>query len=84
MLIVKVLGSGCENCQKVEEIARKVVTTMGLDAKVVKVTDWAEIKKYPILGTPGLVINEKVVCAARIPSEAEVTTWMVNAEMEQA
>ncbi len=84
MLIVKVLGSGCENCQKVEGIARKVVTTMGLDAKVVKVTDWAEIKKYPILGTPGLVINEKVVCAGRIPSEAEVTTWMVNAEMEQA
>ncbi len=84
MLIVKVLGPGCENCQKVEGIARKVVTSMGLDAKVVKVTDWAEIKKYPILGTPGLVINEKVVCAARIPSEAEVTTWMVNAEMEQA
>ncbi len=84
MLIVKVLGPGCENCQKVEAIARKVVSSMGLNAKVIKVTDWAEIKKYPILGTPGLVINEKVVCAARIPGEAEVTTWMVNAEMEQA
>ena len=79
MLIVKVLGSGCENCKKVEEIARKVVTTMGMEAEVIKVTDWAEIKKYPILGTPGLVINEKVVCAGRIPSEAEVTTWLVNA-----
>ncbi len=84
MLIVKVLGSGCENCQKLEGIARKVVVTMGLDAKVIKVTDWAEIKKYPLLGTPGLVINEKVVCAARIPTEAEMTTWLVNAEMEQA
>ena len=84
MLSVKVLGSGCENCKKVEGIARKVVVSMGLQAEVIKVTDWAEIKKYPILGTPGLVINEKVVCAGRIPSEAEVTTWMVNAEMEQA
>ena len=84
MLTVKVLGSGCENCQKVEGIARKVVLTMGLEAKVIKVTDWAEIKKYPILGTPGLVVNEKVVCAGRIPSEAEVTTWLVNAEMGQA
>ena len=84
MLTVKVLGSGCENCKKVENITRQVVQTMGLQAKVIKVTDWAEIKKYPILGTPGLVINEKVVCAGRIPSEAEVTTWMVNAEMEQA
>jgi small redox-active disulfide protein 2 len=79
MLIVKVLGSGCENCKKVESIARKVVVTMGLQAEVIKVTDWAEIQKYPIIGTPGLVINEKVVCAGRIPNEAEVTTWMVNA-----
>jgi small redox-active disulfide protein 2 len=84
MLTVKVLGSGCENCKKVESIARKVVLTMGLQAEVIKVTDWSEIKKYPILGTPGLVINEKVVCAGRIPSEAEVTTWLVNAEMAQA
>ncbi len=84
MLTVKVLGSGCENCQKVEGITRKVVLSMGLEAKVIKVTDWAEIKKYPILGTPGLVVNEKVVCAGRIPSEAEVTTWLVNAEMGQA
>ncbi len=84
MLTVKVLGSGCENCKKVEGIAHKVILTMGFKAEVIKVTDWAEIKKYPILGTPGLVINEKVVCAGRIPSEAEVTTWLVNAEMGQA
>jgi small redox-active disulfide protein 2 len=84
MLTVKVLGSGCENCKKVEGIARRIISSMGMEANVVKVTDWAEIKKYPILGTPGLVINEKVVCAGRIPSEAEVTTWLVNAEMEQA
>ena len=79
MLIVKVLGSGCENCKKVEGIARKVITAMAMQAEVIKVTDWAEIKKYPILGTPGLVVNEKLVCAGRIPSEAEVTTWLVNA-----
>jgi small redox-active disulfide protein 2 len=84
MLTIKVLGSGCENCKKVEGIARRIISSMGMEANVVKVTDWAEIKKYPILGTPGLVINEKVVCAGRIPSEAEVTTWLVNAEMEQA
>jgi small redox-active disulfide protein 2 len=84
MLTVKVLGSGCENCKKVEGITRKVVSSMGVDANILKVTDWAEIKKYPILGTPGLVINEKVVCAGRIPSEAEVTTWLINAEIAQA
>ena len=84
MLTIKVLGSGCENCHKVEATARQAVSNMGMQAEFVKVTDWEEIKKYPILATPGLVINEKLVCAGRIPSEAEVTTWLVNAEMEAA
>jgi len=79
MLTVKILGSGCENCKKVEATARKAVASMGLQAEIVKVTDWVEIKKYPVLSTPGLVVNEKLVCAGRIPSEAEVTTWLVNA-----
>jgi small redox-active disulfide protein 2 len=79
MLTVKILGSGCENCKKVEATARKAVASMGLQAEIVKVTDWVEIKKYPILSTPGLVVNERLVCAGRIPSEAEVTTWLVNA-----
>jgi small redox-active disulfide protein 2 len=79
MLTVKILGSGCENCKKVEATARKAVASMGLQAEILKVTDWVEIKKYPILGTPGLVVNEKLVCAGRIPSEAEVTTWLANA-----
>lgn len=81
MLTIKVLGPGCENCKKVEATARKAVATMGLEAQIEKVTDYAAIHKYPILATPGLVVNEKVVCAGRIPSEAEVTTWLVNAEI---
>jgi small redox-active disulfide protein 2 len=84
MLVIKVLGSGCENCHKVEAVAQAAVASMGFHARVEKVTDWAEIKKYPILATPGLVINEKLVCAGRIPSEAEVITWLVNTEMEVA
>ena len=79
MLIIKVLGPGCANCQKVEQIAKKVVTTLSVEAAVHKVTDMKEIMRYSILATPGLVVNEKVVCAGRIPSEAEVTTWITNA-----
>jgi small redox-active disulfide protein 2 len=84
MLNIKILGIGCDNCKKVEQAARKAVATMGFEAEFEKVTDREAIYKYPILGTPGLVINEKVVCAGRIPSEAEVTTWLINAEMEAA
>ncbi len=79
MLSIKVLGSGCANCQKVEQIAKQVVASLSLDATVQKVTDWQDIKKYQILATPGLVVNERVVCAGRIPSEAEVTTWITSA-----
>ncbi len=79
MLSIKVLGSGCANCQKVEQIAKKVLGTLSVDATVQKVTDMKEIMRYSILTTPGLVVNEKVVCAGRIPSEAEVTNWITTA-----
>jgi len=79
MLTVKVLGSGCANCKKVEAVARQAVASLGLDAQIEKVTEQAEIMKYPILATPGLVINEKLVSAGRIPTEAEVTTWLTTA-----
>jgi len=79
MITIKVLGPGCDNCKKVESAARRAVADLSLEATVVKVTDFAEIREYPILSTPGLVINEKLVCAGRIPTPAEVTTWLANA-----
>ncbi len=79
MLIVKVLGPGCANCKNLEALARKAIADLGVDADVIKVTNHDDIMKYPILSTPGLVINEKVVSAGRIPSEAEITTWLTNA-----
>lgn len=79
MLTIKVLGSGCANCKRLEQIARKVVSDMALDAEIVKVTDYKDIMAYNILSTPGLVVNEKVVSRGRIPTPAEVTTWLVNA-----
>lgn len=79
MLTIKVLGSGCANCKRVEQIANKVVAEMSLEAEVIKVTDYADIMAYNILSTPGLVVNEKVVCTGRIPTPAEVTTWLADA-----
>jgi small redox-active disulfide protein 2 len=79
MLTIKVLGSGCANCKQVEKIVRKVVEEMALEAEVIKVTDYADIMTYDVLSTPGLVVNEKMVCSGRIPTKAEVTTWLVSA-----
>lgn len=79
MISIKVLGPGCANCVRVADLAHQAVGSLGAEASVEKVTDFAEIRKYRILATPGLVINEKVVCAGRIPTPAEVTTWLANA-----
>ena len=79
MLSVKVLGPGCANCVKVAQLAQQAVNTLSVEAQIEKVTEMPEIVKYRILATPGLVINEKVVCAGRIPTAAEVTTWVANA-----
>lgn len=76
MLTIKVLGSGCANCKKLEALTRKVISDLRVDAEIVKVTDYAEIMKYPILSTPGLVVNEKLVSAGRIPTENEIVAWL--------
>ncbi len=83
MLVIKVLGPGCDNCKKVDAVAHQAVANFGLEAQFEKITSYDEIMKYPILSTPGLVINEKLVCAGRIPTVAEVTTWLADAELQQ-
>ncbi|GAB4471180.1 MAG: thioredoxin family protein [Anaerolineales bacterium] len=83
MVTVKVLGTGCANCKKLEGLVRKAISEMGFEAEVIKVTDYNEIMQYPILSTPGLVINGKLVSSGRIPSQAEITTWLADAAMEQ-
>ncbi len=72
MLTVKVLGSGCANCKKLEQQARTAVSQTGVEAQVEKVTDYADITSYNILSTPGLVINEKLVSAGPIRSTSRV------------
>jgi small redox-active disulfide protein 2 len=80
MLTIKILGPGCANCSKVEQISRKAVSEMGFQADITKVTDYCEIMTFPIISTPGLVINDEVVCSGRVPTQAEVITWLADAQ----
>ena len=76
MLTIKILGGGCANCKRLEAQTRKVVEKLGIDAEFIKVTDHLQIMEYPILSTPGLVVNEKVLSSGRIPSESEIEGWL--------
>lgn len=80
MLTIKVLGPGCPNCQKVEAHTREALASFDPqpEFELIKVTDPLEISQY-ILRTPGLVINEKVVAAARIPNPEEIKGWLCEA-----
>jgi len=79
MLTIKILGSGCANCKRLSAATERAVQQLGIEAEVIKVTDYAEIMKFNILSTPGLVIDEKVVSSGRIPNEAEITTFLTSA-----
>ena len=75
---IKVLGPGCARCHQVEQTTREVVKELGIDAEIEEVKDVKKIMEYPILTTPGLVIDEKLVCSGRVPTKAEVTTFITT------
>lgn len=80
MLSIKVLGPGCANCRKLEEVAREAAASIGVEAEITKITDMREIIAYDVLKTPGLVINEKLVSSGRIPTSAAIAEWLRAAE----
>ena len=82
MLKIKILGSGCPNCKRLEQEAKKAVSTLAIEAEVEKVTDYQKIMEYDILSTPGLVINEKIVSSGRIPSQSEIVSFLAAAQNE--
>ena len=76
---IKVLGPGCARCQQLEKTTMEVIKELGIDAEIDYVKDIKKIMEYPILTTPGLVIDEKLVCYGRVPTKAEVTTFITTA-----
>lgn len=84
MLSIKILGPGCYNCIAVEQMAAAGLEALleerpNLEATLQHIEDPLEYQKYPLLFTPGLVVNEKLVCAGRIPSKHEVISWLLAA-----
>jgi small redox-active disulfide protein 2 len=71
-MIIKILGGGCANCDKLEQNAREAVKQLGLEAEFEKVKDPKQYSLYGIMKTPGLVIDEKMVSYGRVASVEDI------------
>ena len=71
-MIIKILGSGCNNCVRLEANARKAVEELGITAEFIKVKEMADIATYGVMRTPGLVVDEKVVSFGRVLSPEDI------------
>ncbi|UCV27718.1 thioredoxin family protein [Ferribacterium limneticum] len=75
-MLIKILGSGCAKCNRLEQLTREVVAEQGLNASFEHVTAMDEIMAYPIMTTPALVVDEVVRVSGRIPSKDEIAAWL--------
>lgn len=71
-MIIKILGSGCNNCVRLEANARKAAEELGITAEFVKVKEMADIAAYGVMRTPGLVVDEKVVSFGKVLSPENI------------
>ena len=73
---VTVYGPGCARCQKTAEIVQQVIVARGIPVELVKVTDYAEMAAAGVMATPGVSLDGKLVSTGKLPSVAEVESWL--------
>jgi small redox-active disulfide protein 2 len=76
---IKILGSGCPNCKRLEKLAREAVAELGIEANVTKVQDFDKIMAYDIISTPALVVDEEVKVSGRVPRKDEIVALLQTA-----
>ena len=76
---IKILGTGCPRCKRLEELTREALRDLGVQADVVHVTDMQAIMAYPIMATPGLVVDEQLKMSGRLPRKEEIIDWLREA-----
>jgi len=76
---IKILGSGCPKCQRLEQLTRETAVELGIDAHFEHVREVAKIVEFNVLSTPALVIDGDVKAAGRLPSKPEISAWLESA-----
>ena len=78
-MLIKILGTGCAKCNRLEQLTKESVAELGLTATFEHVTEMDQIMAYPVMSTPALVIDEVVKVAGRMPSKVEIAGWLQGA-----
>lgn len=73
---IKILGPGCKRCQTTADMVKAEADRLGIEIRLEKVTDYADIAKFGIASTPGIVIDGKVVHAGGLPKEEAIGAWL--------
>lgn len=79
-MVIKVLGTGCANCQRVKALVADVIEELQLDATLHEVTDIAKIMSYGVMSTPAVVIDEKVVAAGGVPTRQQMLNLIAQSK----
>lgn len=74
--VIKVLGSGCANCDSTAKLIAQVAEEQGVSIQLLKVEDFAEIAAYGVMSTPAVVIDEQVKHSGSIPSKQQIEQWL--------
>lgn len=75
-MMIKVCGPGCANCSKAESIVKEAVAEVGIDAEIMKITDFAEMAKLGVLSTPAIIVNGEIKCVGKVPTKNEIIVWL--------
>ena len=75
-MIIKILGTGCSKCKKLEENVKEAVKELGIEATVEKVQDIKDIMAYGVMNTPALVVDEQVKVMGRVPSVEDIKKYL--------
>ncbi len=73
---IQILGSGCNNCKKLEQLAREAVTELGLDATVEKITDFDRIGQMGVMSTPGFAIDDVVKSTGKVLTKDQIKVFL--------
>ena len=79
MTKLQILGTGCPMCKKLAEHAEAAARSLGIEYQLEKITDIGEIMKFGVMTTPALAVDGQVKVAGKVPSEAEITTFLADA-----